>query len=112
VTSILEDNAHNLWIGSYARGGLNLLNRETNAFKHYLAGKSIVAAYRDSDGKLWAGVEEGLFEYDKNNDSFYLFIDPLTRTTVLNVRSIVEDNEKNLWVGSGSQHLPHQPRTQ
>jgi signal transduction histidine kinase/ligand-binding sensor domain-containing protein len=100
VGCILEDDARNLWIGNYNGGGLNLLNRETGAFKHYLAGKTINASYQDSEGKLWAGAAEGLYEYGKTSDSFYLFIDPTTRATVLSVRSIVEDNEKNLWVAS------------
>jgi signal transduction histidine kinase/ligand-binding sensor domain-containing protein len=101
VTCFLEDSQHNFWVGNYRDGGLQLFDRKTGQFKTYLSHLSVVAIYEDGFGKLWAGTESGLY-YQKNGvDSFSLFTDRSTGSGII-TRSIVEDNDKNLWISSPS----------
>ncbi len=99
VTCILEDSKHNLWIGDYAEGGVNLFNRETSKFKNYLSRHSILDIREDANGKIWAGCEDGLFSYNSAIDSFTVFIDPSTGNSII-IHAMVEDNNKNLWIAS------------
>ena len=61
VMAIAEDNAGNLWIGTYDSGvwcydGKNLTNYTT---KDGLSGNAIMTNYKDSKGILWFGVDKG-----------------------------------------------------
>lgn len=98
VTATLIDKSDNCWIGSFVGGGLHLFDRKSGQFKTYLNGVSIADIVEDSDGKLWAGGVEGLFLYDKGLDSFMRFNDPAGLRQIVNVKSIIEDDNKNLWM--------------
>jgi len=59
--AIAEDNAGNLWIGTYDSGvwcydGKKLINYTT---KDGLSGNAIMTIYKDSKGILWFGVDKG-----------------------------------------------------
>ena len=83
-------------------GGINLLDRKTGHFKHYLRGSNIVEIFQNSDGIIWVGTQSGL--YRKNNDTgdFSAFIDPASEIGTANIVGIIEDAQKNLWIGSQS----------
>lgn len=100
VYSLIEDKSGKLWVGSWNGGGINLLNRETGKFKHYLPGNNIFTIYQDAIGVIWAGTEFGLYRYNTTNDNFSLFTDPASEIATANIVSIVEDDKKNLWIGS------------
>jgi sugar lactone lactonase YvrE len=69
---------HNLWIADYNFGRLHQFNRKTGQFKHYLTNNNMTDVYQGHDGKLWAGSDQGLYEYDETTDSFHIFVDPAT----------------------------------
>jgi hypothetical protein len=83
-------------------GDVHLLNRENGTFKTYLKSTGIVSLFEDSNGRLWAGGIEGLFLYDHAKNNFTPYADPGTQAPFSYVRSIVEDGQKNLWLGTES----------
>ncbi|NEU07912.1 hypothetical protein GZH53_06270 [Flavihumibacter sp. R14] len=102
VTSILEDNDGILWIGTWGQNGVNQFDRQTSKFHNYLKGSNIASVYQDAEGVLWAGGDDGLYRYDRASKIFSRFIDPSSMTGITDVISIVEDNRRNLWMGSTS----------
>jgi signal transduction histidine kinase/ligand-binding sensor domain-containing protein len=99
VTSVLYDKFGKLWIGAWGGGGLFLYIKETGQFKNYLIG-NISHIYEDTDGNLWVASTYDLYKYNQNSDSFIIYKDPNLSTGINEVRSIVEDNHKNLWIGT------------
>jgi ligand-binding sensor domain-containing protein len=100
VTSIIQDGGLRYWVSSYAGGGLHLLDQTTGRFKTYLAGISIARLFEDHSKRVWAGGIEGLFYYDEGVDNFVRFVDPVGLTPIADVRSIIEDADNTLWVGT------------
>jgi ligand-binding sensor domain-containing protein len=99
VTSVLQDKYGKLWIGIWSGGGLFQYYKETGQFKNYIKG-SISHIYEDTDGNLWVASTFGFYRYDQNSDSFIIYKDPNLSTGISDIRSIVEDNHKNLWLGT------------
>lgn len=102
VFCMKEDTDGNIWVGAWNLGGLNLLNRATGKFKHYLKGSNIFTIYQDTDGVIWVGTDFGLYSYHKKEDRFILFTDPASEIGISNISSILEDGKKNLWIGAQS----------
>ena len=100
ITSVIEDKSGKLWFGSWNQSGIILFDRETKSSVNYLKGSGIMSLYEDSDGILWAAGNDGLYKYDRNIDNFIRFGDPDIMTGLTNITGgIVEDNQKNLWMG-------------
>ena len=65
VRAIFEDDAQRLWIGT--ADGLNLLNRDTSTFYHFVKDQSseslsysyVMSIYQDRGGLLWVGTRSG-----------------------------------------------------
>ncbi len=98
VTALLHDRSGKLWVGSFS--GLNIMDRHTGKFSHYLAGSTIQSIFKDSRGIIWIGTNHGLYY---GNDTTYSFTavdewgnDFRTRGISLNT----EDKEGNLWGGT------------
>ena len=102
IKCIIEDQSGNIWAGAGRGGGLNLLNKQTGHFKHYLKGFSIACLYEDSKDIIWAGSEKGLYRFDKLANNFSAFFDPQSDFGAVIVNGIVEDNLKNLWISTPS----------
>ncbi|MEO6453653.1 MAG: two-component regulator propeller domain-containing protein [Ginsengibacter sp.] len=102
VYKIFEDGSANLWIGTWHGGGINLLNRKTGQFKHYLYGSNIVDIFQSADGTLWVGTQGGLYRRNNESDDFSLYVDPASELGTANIVGITEDAKKNLWIGSQS----------
>lgn len=101
VSAIVQDRNLQYWVSSFGGGGVHALNAESGQFKTYLQGLSIARLLEDSQGRLWAGGIEGLFLYDVGKDTFIRYSDPLGVRDIIDVKSIAEDNEKNLWISAG-----------
>ena len=101
VSDICEDSKRNLWIANDNRGGVHIFNPNTGKFKNYLDGHSVIRIYKDSFGKLWVGAEDGLYSYNTGTDSFSVFIDPFTGSS-MTTHGIVEANDKSIWITSPS----------
>jgi ligand-binding sensor domain-containing protein/signal transduction histidine kinase len=109
ITSIHEDNTGKLWVGTiYA--GLNQYDPENNSFKRYLDNLSIVFIFKDRDGILWVGTNYGLYKYDGARNIFTPDTEFNTNTGIQNLRSIIEDNDRFLWLTSSDRIIRINPQ--
>jgi ligand-binding sensor domain-containing protein/signal transduction histidine kinase len=102
ITTILQDKTNNIWIGAWFGGGLHLFNKKDKTFKSYLQEVSVIAVYEDMNGVLWAGTNKGLYSYDIGSESFLLFKTPNRKHGITYIRSILEDDQENLWLSTSS----------
>jgi|GEM_PF-1112525 len=106
VRTLLLDKSGNLWVGT--EKGVNVYQRDLDNFKHFntelnsspidsdspkLLSNQIRSMYQTSDGKIWIGSSEGLNVFDLQNNKIKSF-------PHLKVRSIFEDDHKQLWIGT------------
>ncbi|NIJ54442.1 hybrid sensor histidine kinase/response regulator transcription factor [Dyadobacter arcticus] len=96
ILVVKEDHAGAFWVGTNG-GGLNLMDRATGKFKHFLAWSIVTELVEDASATLWVASSLGLHRYDRKRGVFVPFIDPGSGKQLSFVRSIVEDNEGNLW---------------
>lgn len=111
ITSIIEDKQKNLWIGTL-RDGLNLYNKNTKGFSHFLqstskasslVNNSIRKLFLDNTGKLLIGTQDGLMVFDpvtKQSNTYQH--DPEIKTSLSNnsVHSIYQDANGTIWIGT------------
>ncbi|MBL7700195.1 MAG: histidine kinase [Chitinophagaceae bacterium] len=102
VSSIINDRNDKYWVSAFARGGVMSLNPGDGRFKIYLKGLSMSCLYEDAAGRVWTGGVEGLFFYDTRNDRFTRFLDPLGINPMLDIKSIIEDDDNNLWINTSA----------
>jgi ligand-binding sensor domain-containing protein len=106
VTTVIQDNVGTLWIGT--QDGLNRFDGQN--FENFTSDKieglendyihsSIIA----KDGKLWFGTANGLTCYNPLLEVFKTF--QLKGNIALQIESLVEDNQGNIWFGSASSGL-------
>jgi len=94
VRNILVDRDDRLWFGT--ENGLNLYQKEFDNFKRIdmrLESNQIRALYQSSEGIIWVGSARGLSRLDPKSLNFKNYSHG-------RVRSIFEDDHKQLWVGS------------
>ncbi|QQS36599.1 MAG: hypothetical protein IPM56_01195 [Ignavibacteriales bacterium] len=108
ITSIVEDNSGNLWIGTYSFG-LNKFDRTANTITSYfrkeddqfsLPDNIITDMLDDSKGNLWIGTYTGgLCKYipQKNNFEVISEENGLSSNSVF---GILEDDKNNLWLST------------
>jgi len=106
ITSLYLDRKNRIWLTTYG-GGLNLYDRTNDRFISYknsqkkefsIISNRINILKEREDGLFWIGTEKGLslFDYDKNK--FYNF--PFNEKNYLNITSIYQDKNNNLWLGT------------
>lgn len=110
ITSIYQDKANILWIGSWKKGLLQLtpdgtLRNFTHDPKdpHSLSSNFVRACCEDNFGNLWIGTFNGLNRYDKSTGHFQNHTSDNTRNNSLTHSSIwciVKDNQGTLWLGT------------
>ena len=100
VSAVLEDRQGQIWVGCQMVGDIHQLNPADGKIKTYLKGKGILSFCEDAGGAFWAGGDEGVFQYSRATDKFIPFIDSGTHAEFISVRSIGEDEQRNLWIGS------------
>lgn len=105
VSSVCVDKQDNLWIGTDG-GGINLFKDEQRIATYTqqnssLKGNTVQTALCDSKGNLWFGLfQKGIAYRESGGHSFkQLFPEELSRT---DVRSIYEDKDGIIWIGSSS----------
>ncbi len=111
IFSIVPKNDKELWLGTRL-GGLNLFNKETDAFKAFknkkndsqsLSNNDILCLHLDSKNRLWIGTSFGLNvleEFNQGNvPKFKNFTvkEGLPNNTI---HGIISDEESNLWVST------------
>lgn len=101
VVTMIEDSNQNLWLGCFQKGVLMIPNRPM-AFnfwdlseKEYDMGGTITCVYRDSEGFIWGGLENGgLFKFNVKGE----IVDHIV--TSQTVVSIYEDSDHTFWIGT------------
>ena len=112
ITTVREDTAGRLWVGTLGGGVSRLVSIDDDAgnavFETYLAGSgvrslssnNILALYEDEAGQLWVGtMGGGLNRWDEVSDSFVRYgreAGILDR----NITCIVSDQQGDIWAGS------------
>lgn len=96
VNVMTDDLRDGLWIGT--RDGLVRYNRRRGTFKTYHLrgeqGRTINALFTSADSTVWAGTNSGVARYDAQKDDF------IDINMMAGARSIAEDNQGNLYIGT------------
>lgn len=92
---VYKDSKGNIWASATNEGCLYLFDRDKNSFILFDQSiKNLQSLIETSDGKLWGGNYTSLFEIDKDAKKKNKFL-------IGNIiRSIYEDKNKNLWLGT------------
>lgn len=108
VISILEDSHGVLWVGT-RKGGLNRYDRTRDTFTRFSFSNetsrneriqsTVHIIFENSDGKLFVGLNNGIAEYNREEDSFKNVISDISEP-VLGVTGICEDNAGNMYFSS------------
>lgn len=112
IRALYEDSSGILWIGTKG-GGLNLYNRKTDTFKHFIpeennpesiSGKTVRCIYEDSRGRLWVGTHSGLNIYDRATGKFKRFQQSDDPGSICHneIRTIFEDLDGKIWIGTAA----------
>lgn len=109
LNCVLEDHSGGIWVSG--SGGISRFDRKTEKFKRYLPDIFTTYLFEDSRNELWAGSARGLFLYNEKEDRFESFFDPQTGIYSVPSGSIIEDNEKNLWLSMYSAIMKLNPVT-
>lgn len=110
ISCIFEDSQDHLWVTTFVNGVFRI-NQKTGETRHFVYDASdahsigygrITCGIMDSNCRLWFGTDDGgLSRYDTDTESF-------TRITTAHglpsnaVYSIVEDAERDLWLGTAN----------
>ncbi|GAA3658286.1 hybrid sensor histidine kinase/response regulator transcription factor [Flavivirga jejuensis] len=105
IQTITEDENGNVWIGTY-KNGLWFYDSQKDEISKILVldskGKhaiDILTTFTDSKGRIWVGSDLSLVVYNSKKEKIGSFA---FRENGLNgelIRCIVEDDNKNLWIG-------------
>ncbi|MFO7752497.1 MAG: two-component regulator propeller domain-containing protein [Desulfobacteraceae bacterium] len=108
VFNLFQTDDGTLWVPTQG-GGLDRFVRESESFKHYrsdpedpttISGNSVIDCYIDSVGNFWVSCDDGgLNRFDPGTGTFTRYTEEHGFPTK-SVRSILEDDRKNLWLSS------------
>lgn len=108
------DEDDNIWFGT-SQGLYKLSpsadnNKEYNSKNYKIDSTQIYSyknvtnvIYEDSDGILWIGTMDGLYSFDRNNETFTPYVyDPENPNSISanTIISLFEDKKNNLWIGT------------
>ena len=126
VFSLAEDEDGVLWVGSQG-GGLSRIDRATGKVKRYrhdpddpgsLHSERVTKLYFDRAGTLWLGTRNGLSRFEITTETFQFYpIDPgvadpdTYRANDVEIESIAEDAEGNLWLAASAAVIRLNPDT-
>ena len=119
VISITEDHNDCLWLGT--RNGLVRMNQRTGEFRTFFLSddrqRIIYSLFTSSDGTVWIGTDGGLTRFLPETGTFEnftsencTFLDPTGKKLSrygYSVKSMVEDREGNLYIGTWNTGLLH-----
>lgn len=107
LTSVIakDEATDGLWVGTVGLGtsdpgGLHRMTKQGKVSRTYLQGQNIYDLFQDATGTVWAGCTSGLYQYNKDTDSFYALSETLIDFEMPFVLSITEDDQHNLWIGT------------
>lgn len=82
-----------------------LLHAQPYYFKHYqindgLSNNTVICSMQDSYGFLWFGTKDGLDRFDGNEFKHFDLRNPVRNTIANNIISLIEDDKKQIWIGT------------
>ena len=111
ITALFADSKKNVWIGT--ANGISVLNTNTNEIiditdiltNHNIEDQYIKVIYEDSKGNYWVGcfIDGGLVKIDPNKRTIENYRNKKEDKTSIssnNIRSIVEDKNRNIYIGT------------
>lgn len=115
VWKIIEDHQGMIWVAT-ENNGLNVINPETLEVTKYLHDKDdassisstfVLNLFEDAEHNLWVATTNGFDRFDRSTEVFHRY-KPLFDRTVLDAqnvgttryRSIAQDRDGNIWVGT------------
>lgn len=112
LPSILKDKKGDIWVASLG-SGLTRLNLSTKTFKKYLKFPSptsgtigvINCIYQDREQRIWAGLQNGLYLYNPDSDSFAIYghnAQDKYKLSSDDVTCVYEDKFGHFWVGTNA----------
>ncbi|MEN2398736.1 two-component regulator propeller domain-containing protein [Flavobacterium sp. MC2016-06] len=108
IYTITQDQFGVMWMGTNGAGlykydGVNYTAYEQNSNNSNSINSNLIyTTYVDTHNQLWVGTDEGLCLYNRNLNTFES-IDlqkKIRKKTVISVKSIIEDNNGNLYLGT------------
>lgn len=105
IAAVCADGEGKVWVGTN-KGDINVLEKGRRKAVYrkgdaHLSGAPIQTALYDSAGNLWFGLfNGGLVYYDKTGKSFRQMFPP--SGPEIDVRTIYEDTDATLWVGTST----------
>ena len=109
VTSILETQNEDLWIGG--QSGLAMYSKKDESWRHFqyemdnqqsLSYNDVQSLFEDSRGILWVGTANGLNKVNREHDE-NIYFERITKENGLannSIYGILEDNNKQLWLST------------
>jgi ligand-binding sensor domain-containing protein/class 3 adenylate cyclase/predicted metal-dependent HD superfamily phosphohydrolase len=101
VSTLVQDNIGSIWVGT--QDGLNRFDGQT--FETFTPDNTkgidngdFICSIKASNGIIWFGTSNGLTSYDPKTENFKTYI--YSNKEVLQIRSIEENEEGNLWISS------------
>ncbi len=109
ITSILEDNHQDIWVGT--QNGLFKIKQKNKTIikREKLLNVSVNVIYQDKEENLWVGTTNGLFKLPKSeisnlkNPKFIIYKKDLRLRKSIShndVTAIFEDKDGQLWIGT------------
>lgn len=95
VFNLTEDSSGDIFMGAEGVYRLNLANR---TFYRYQQSAIMTSLYRDHTGIIWAGADDGLYRFNRNEDKFMRVEESLSRESIKGVLGMTEDKRRNLWL--------------
>lgn len=105
--SFLNSNDGNLWISTVE--GIDVYNLQKNSFQHFKYPEGTTkeehvnnapTLFKDNQNKIWLGYEGGLAFFDSGTNDFLNYTVKGKQVISSAVRSICEDIDGILWIGS------------
>ncbi len=103
VSDLCFDKNGTLWIAT--QNGLNRYSIENDHFTLYfsspedkISSQNINTLHCDASGGFWVVTNKGLYKYDYEKENFTYF--HFRNAPLYNIKSIIDDNEGNLWCGT------------
>ncbi|WP_429737214.1 hybrid sensor histidine kinase/response regulator transcription factor [Arachidicoccus sp.] len=92
---LFQDSKHNIWVGSTLGDALFRFNEKENKFE--LFDNTLInihTLFEDTKGRLWVGDYSNLIKIDTAHQKHTYY------NVGFPVRSIIEDNQQNIWLGT------------
>lgn len=103
--AIVGDKDGGLWIGSFG-GGLNYINRQKGLASYFPVSDEIKALVKDSAENLWAGTLDGLFKFNRSNNTFsHINLKTFNNKTAARLINALLPTKYGIWVGTNGAGL-------